>query len=246
MARRMLERLPPHFSDDLSCFYRPAEEEYFRRAPGGVVDLKESEEVYFQSLRKKSRHTLRRTKILNADLVVESDNRVRRTEIQDIFRSQTDYWIHKNMIMTPAYAEYSRDKLVVDLLLMERAEKMGKLISHYFYENGCLVAANFAVLRENDRVDDYLCLRDCSEKQAWRGLGIFAILVNMDFCRSRGILWYDLSACVSEYKKKFINMESSFCCWEYSEYPIRRESVDTIQDIQVPDSIGCRGQLIQV
>ena len=229
-AGRMLACLPPHFSDDLSCFYQPVGDEFFSRAPGGVVDLKESEEEYLQSLRKKARHTLRRTRTLNTDLFVESDNRIRWAEIQDIFLSQTDYWIHKNMVITPAYADYSRDKLVVDLLLMGRAETMGKLISHYFYEGDCLIGANFAVRRENDRVDDYLCLRDCGVKQAWRGLGIYAILFNMEFCRSQGIRWYDLSACVREYKRKFINMESSFIYREYPEYSLRCEVFESAED----------------
>ncbi|MFH2041106.1 MAG: hypothetical protein ABIJ35_01150, partial [Acidobacteriota bacterium] len=104
------------------------------------------------------------------------------------------------------------------------------LISHYFYEGDCLIAANFAVRRENDRVDDYLCLRDCGEKQAWRGLGIYAILFNMEFSRSLGIRWYDLSACVREYKRKFINMESSFIYRESPEYFLRCEVFESAED----------------
>jgi hypothetical protein len=220
---RIVALLPPHFSDDLSCFYRPGGEEHFSWAPGGIVDLKGSEEEYLQSLKKKARHTLRRTMALNADLQVEADTQVRMEEIQGILKHQLDYWVQKNGIISTAYADYSRDKIATDLSLMERAEEMGRLISHYYYEGDTLLAANFSVCREEDRVDDYLCLRDCREEQKWRGLGIFAILTNMNTCRSRGIRWYDLSACAKDYKRKFINTASRYAFKSYPEYPVQGE-----------------------
>ena len=59
---------------------------------------------------------------------------------------------------------------------------------------------------------------------------IYAILFNMEFCRSQGIRWYDLSACVREYKRKFINMESSFIYREYPEYSLRCEVFESTED----------------
>jgi hypothetical protein len=221
--QQTIEFLPPHYADDLSCFYQPEETDLFSRSPGGIVDLMDSEEAYFQSLRKKARHTLKRTLALNADLRIESDTRVRQDEIQSVLQHQLDYWIQKSSVISSAYVEYSRKKVMTDLILMDRAAEMGKLIAHYYYEGRTLVAVNFSVRREKDRVDDYLCLRDCREHQGWRGLGIFAILTNMNFCRRNGIRWYDLSACVKDYKKKFMNKESFFYYKAYPEYPIVRD-----------------------
>jgi hypothetical protein len=218
-----MQYLPPHYVDDLSCFYQPEETDLFSRSPGGIVDLMDSEEAYLQSLRKKARHTLKRTLNLNADLKTEFDTYVRHEEIQNVLKHQLDYWIQKNSVISSAYVEYSRKKVVTDLILMDRAAEMGKLIAHYYYDGETLVAANFSVRREKDRVDDYLCLRDCREQQGWRGLGIFAILTNMNFCRREGIRWYDLSACVKDYKKKFMNRESFFYFRAYPEYPINRD-----------------------
>jgi hypothetical protein len=219
----IVDLLPPHFSDDMSCFYMPESVDGFSRSSGGVVELKESEDAYLQSLRKKARHTLKRTLAMNADLRVESDSCLRREEIQEILKYQLDYWVQKNGVISTAYAEYSRDKIAADLILMNRAEELGKLIAHYYYEGDTLLAANFSVRRDEDRVDDYLCLRDCREQHNWRGLGIFAILTNMNYCRSTGIRWYDLSACVKDYKKKFMNMDSFFFFKSYPEYPVNND-----------------------
>ena len=236
---QILGLLPPHYCDDLSCFYQPPHLEVFASAPGGVVDLKESEGEYLQSLKKKSRHTLRHTLAVNADLRVESDTRMRWDDIQEILKHQLDYWVQKNGIISSTYAEYSRDKITTDLILMERAEEMGRLIAHYYYDGGTLLAANFAVRREEDRVDDYLCLRDCRDAQGWRGLGIFAILTNMNFCRSQGIRWYDLSACVKDYKRKFMNQESRYYFKSYPEYPLRSEKTE---EVEAP---SCAGEMRQ-
>ncbi|MCB0292753.1 MAG: hypothetical protein KDH97_21035, partial [Calditrichaeota bacterium] len=42
---------------------------------------------------------------------------------------------------------------------------------------------------------------------AHRGLGNYAIWVNMNYCRQLGIRYYDLSDFPAEYKRKFINTE---------------------------------------
>ncbi len=242
----VLEFLPPHYTDDMSCFYRPEGRDLFSRAPGGIVDLMDSEEAYLQSLRKKARHTLKRTLTLNADLKIESDTSIRFEEIKNVLKHQLDYWIQKNSIISSAYVEYSRKKVMTDLILMERAQEMGKLIAHYHYDSEILVAANFSVRREKDRVDDYLCLRDCREHQTWRGLGIFAILTNMNFCRREGIRWYDLSACVKDYKKKFMNRESFFYYRAYPEYPIARDPEVGVGDAPYTDGEGQSIRNVQV
>lgn len=204
------DHLSPHSSDDLSCFYTPLVSDRFSLAPGGVVELKQSQDEYLQSLKKKSRHTFRRTLDMNSDLTVQVDCQIRWREIRTVLKSQIDNWMKKAESVSVDYFFYSRDKIRTDLLLMSRAQAMGKLIALYFYCGRNLIAANFAVRRENDRIDDYICLRDCREEYARRGLGIFAILKNMEVCRNLGIRYYDLSACLKDYKRKFINVDSFF------------------------------------
>ncbi len=215
--RQNIQFLPPHFSDDLSCFYVPIDKTPFSLGIGGVIDIKENQETYFQSLKKKSRHNLKHTLQINSDIRVEIDNRVHWEEIKEILRIQLNYWLTKNGTIDRSYYRYSRDKTYCTLMLMDRASEMGKLTALYFYLNKRLVAANFSVRREDNRMDDYLCLRDCREEQNWRGLGIFAILKNMEVARSLGIRYIDLSSCISDYKKKFINMESSYYYLDYND-----------------------------
>jgi hypothetical protein len=208
----VLPLLPPHLADDLSCFYVPAAPDGFVRIPGAVVDLRESREAYLGTLTKKPRQQLRRAWELNADLRVEEDSRVRRDEIAPLLARYLDYW-KARADGAPARVAYSRDKVATDLALMERAAELGKLVALYFSLDGAPVAANFAVLRERDRVDDYICLRDAAPELASRGLGIYAVLRNMEACRARGVRHYDLSAWITDYKRKFLNAESFFYTW---------------------------------
>ncbi|MBN1273360.1 MAG: hypothetical protein JXB26_13920 [Candidatus Aminicenantes bacterium] len=206
-----------------------------------MIDLKENQDEYFQSLRKKSRHNLKRTLQINNDIRVERDHRVRWEEIKKILKIQLDYWLTKNGSTDKSYYRYSRDKISSTLILMDRASEMGKLIALYFYQDKKLIAANFSVRRENNRVDDYLCLRDCREEQNWRGLGILAILKNMEICRSLGIRYYDLSSCISEYKKKFLNMESSYFYLDYKEPLSAGPDISQIQAETEKTGSLCKG-----
>jgi len=199
--------LPEHISEDMSCFYTPRWSKFFYRSPGGIVDLKESPEAYFSSLGKKARGNLNRVLRDNTDIQVKTDTALHWEDIQGVLRSQLDYWLKKKGFSSEDEYDYSRDKIHTDLKLMQRAQEMGKLIALYFYLDNRLVAANFAVRRELDRIDDYLCLRNCSEEFTPRSLGILAILKNIEHCRSLGIRYYDLSACMSDYKKRFINTD---------------------------------------
>lgn len=241
--RQNIPFLPPHFSDDLSCFYVPIDQTLFSRGTGGVIDIKGNQEEYFQSLKKKSRHNLKHSLQINHDIRLEIDNHVHWEAIQDILKTQLSYWLTKNGSIDRSYYRYSRDKIHCTLMLMDRADEMGKLIALYFYLDKKLVAANFSVRREHDRVDDYLCLRDCREEQNWRGLGIFAILKNMEISRSLGIRYYDLSSCISEYKRKFINMDSCYFYLNYqnNDYLNVDQDLSQIQNkINHPDS-SCSG-----
>jgi hypothetical protein len=206
----VLPLLPPHLADDLSCFYEPTVAEGFVRVPGAIIELHESREAYLASLAKKARQQLRHNWQANADLSVEVDGRVRHEEIGALTARYLEYWTAK-CGGDPARVAYSTDKVRTDLALMDRASQMRKLVALYLRLDGALVAANFAVLREDDRVDDYLCLRDASHGQ--RGLGIYAVLRNMEECRARGVRYYDLSAWITEYKKKFLNADRSFHAW---------------------------------
>ena len=108
---------------------------------------------------------------------------------------------------------------------------MGKLLALYIRLEGELVAANFACLRERDRVDDYLCLRDARPELLSRGVGIFAVLANMESSRRLGVRHYDLSACITDYKRKFLNTDAFFYAWSAgapyraAEIPGSRESM---------------------
>ncbi len=132
---------------------------------------------------------------------------MRREEIGPLVRKYLDYWKMK-VDGAPERVAYSRDKVATDLALMERAAALGKLVALYFDLDGALVAANFAALRDRDRVDDYLCLRDAGPELAQRGLGIYAVLRNMESLPRRGVRRYDLSAWITDYKRKFLNAEA--------------------------------------
>lgn len=222
-VHRFLEYLPPHLCDDMSCFYVPEKAQYFCRADRGLVDMKPSQEEYFESLKKKYRHDMRRTWKMNADVKVFADNRLHEEKIRSLLECYLDHWRQKNGSASEEYNRYSRDKILTDLLLMRRAEELGKLIALYFYLGDDLVAANFSVRREQDRVDDYVCLRNGRDHLASRGLGIFAILKNIHHCRQLGIRYYDLSSCLHDYKRKFINMATFFYYMGFEGMPIADE-----------------------
>lgn len=209
-VHHFLDFLPPHICDDLSCFYVPENVQYFCQTVRGLVDMKPSQEEYFQSLKKKYRHDMRRTWKLNSDVNVIADNRIQEGKIKALLERYLDYWRGRNGSVSEEYVRYSRDKILTDLVLMKRAEELDKLIALYFYLEDELVAANFSVERERIRVDDYLCLRNNQDRFSSRGLGIFAILKNIEHCRLSGIKYYDLSSCLDDYKRKFVNMEAVF------------------------------------
>jgi hypothetical protein len=217
---RLLPLLPEHLADDLSCFAAPAPETYglFEACPGAIAAMGESREAYFASLPGRHRRQLRAVWERNRDLAVEPDRRVRREQIGELLEAYLEHWRER----FPGQAErqaYSRDKVATDLALLERAAEMGRLLALYFRLDGRLVAANFSVFHGRDRLDDYLCLRDPGEQA--RGLGIFAILANMEEARKAGVRWYDLSAILSDYKRRFLNTRAVFYRWRYS---VRQEA----------------------
>lgn len=207
---QVIELLPPHFSEDMSCFYRPADTTGFKQRTGGVIDLKESRDAYLASIRGSARRDLLHTFRINADISVEISNRVRSEEVAPLIERYLQYRKRKCGESRGDYFEYSRDKILCDLALMKRAEEMSRLVALYLRLGEELVAANFSVLRESDRVDDYLCIRTGEDAYTKRGLGIFAILKNMDACRNMGVRFYDMSASGADYKAKFANMTSSY------------------------------------
>ncbi len=207
LIHRFASLLASIHQEDMSSFYIPDKRELFVTAPSGIVDLKENGTEWMSGYDSRTMKEYRRVRRLNEDLRVESDRCVRRDQIGGILRSQLDYWLKKKGAESESEYSYSRDKIHTDLKLMERAAEMDKLISLYFFEGERLVAANFSVRRGSGGVDDYLCLRDCSESMKRRSLGVFAILKNMDHCRVLGIRYYDLSACMAPYKEALINTE---------------------------------------
>lgn len=202
---QFLPLLPAHTATHLSCFYLPFLTDRFTVKPGGVVDLKNSESEYYYSLDKKKRHALMRNFRENVDLKIQVVNRILDNEIRELAEKYIQYWEIKNALNGNGGEVDSREKIMIDFQLLRRAEEMGKLIALHFYLNDKLIAVNYSVRREAHRVDDYLCLRDNDEVYARRGLGIYAILKNMEYCRQQGIRYYDLSDFPAAYKRKFIN-----------------------------------------
>jgi len=227
---RCMPLLPPHFSDDMSCFLAPADLHGFASFPGGVVDLRTSEAEYFESLRTSARKHLRANLRRNEDIRHEVDDRIRWPEIRGILDIHLQYWQERCGGPDTAYYAYSRDKIHCDLALLGRAEEMGRLVALYFFLDETLVAANFSVRREQDRVDDYLCLRDSTEAHAARGLGILAILRNMEHCRSLGIRYYDLGAGTNPYKQQFKNITSCYYAYTYDE-PAAASVVTAVMEV---------------
>jgi len=209
---RLLPKLPEHLADDLSCFEAPPEGERFETCPGAIADLGADQEAYFASLPGRHRRQLRAVWERNRDLVVEPDHRVRRELLGELLESYLGYW-RERFSEAKERQDYSRDKVRTDLALMDRAAEMGRLLALYIRLEGRLVAANFSVLHGKDRLDDYLCLRDPREEA--RGLGNFAILANMEQARKAGRRWYDLSAIMSGYKRRFLNTGAVFYRWRY-------------------------------
>jgi hypothetical protein len=207
---RLLPLLPEHLADDLSCFEEPEARELFEACPGAIADLGVSREAYFASLPGRHRRQLRAVWERNRDLAVETDHRVRWEELGELVDSYLGYWRARFPGQEERHA-YSRDKVLTDLRLMERAAEMGRLLALYLCLDGRLVAANFSVHHARDRLDDYLCLRDAREED--RGLGNFAILANMEAARKAGVRWYDLSAILSDYKRRFLNTQAVFYRW---------------------------------
>jgi CelD/BcsL family acetyltransferase involved in cellulose biosynthesis len=212
---RLLPLLPEHLADDLSCFQVPPPQsrDCFEACAGAIAELRESQDDYLASLSGRHRRQLRSVWERNRDLAVELDHRVRREQIGELLEAYLGYWRERFPGEEQRQA-YSRDKVRTDLALMERAAEMGRLLALYFRLEGRLVAANFAVLHGQDRLDDYLCLREPREQT--RGLGNFAILANMEEARKAGVRWYDLSAILSDYKRRFLNTQAVFYRWRYA------------------------------
>lgn len=206
----MLDAFPVNETTDLSCFYAPGKPDKFATAPGRIIDLKESDDAYLATLNSKHRKAIRRNCAVNKDLVVDTKPAIHEEEIQPLVRQYREYWKQKKAGLPAEEVIDSQEKLNMDLDILRRAQRLGKLIALYFYLENQLVAVNFAVRREADRVDDYVTLRDTGSAFSDRGLGIFCIWKNMQVCRSMGIRYYDLSDFPGEYKNKFVNTEQFY------------------------------------
>lgn len=207
---QVLSLLPPHYSDDLSAFYRPGDATGMETAPAGVIDLMASEDAYFAGLRKHARYDLRATLRRNEDVRSEFSTEVLRDAIAPLLEDQLGRWAERCGGQETEYFTYTRQKILCDLRLMERAAQMGRLLAQYLSVGGDLVAANFAVRRDVERLDDYLCLRSADPDLSSRGLGILAVVRNMARCRSEGIRYYDMSSCSGDYKRRFANVSMDY------------------------------------
>ncbi len=214
----------PHFpqqsATDLSCFYQPEIPDKFIQQPGGIIDIKSSDEEYYSSLNSKKRYNIRRNGAMNSDVEVIYDNKIREKEIRELVENYIQYWVLKNASSDPSKDVDSREKINIDFYILRRAQELGKLVALYFYIDKKLVAANFSIIREFNRVDDYLCIREIDEKYASRGLGIYAIIKNIEHCRKLGIRYYDLSDFAANYKKTFINTDLKYYVYKNEITPM--------------------------
>lgn len=206
----LVRLLPPHGCTDLSCFYTPARRERFVPRPGCVVDLLGSEDEYMASLKPRQQAEILKTREMNRDVEVVVAGGVLEPEVAALRDRYIDFWMKKVAHRGPSDPEESREKILVDFALLGRAEALSKLVALYLYLGGRLVAANFSIRRESDRLDDYMCLRDTDDAFAKRRLGIFAIIENMSHVRRLGVRYYDLSDFRAPYKDIFINKEDFF------------------------------------
>jgi len=202
----MARAVPPHLSDDLSCFHGPpGAPGGWETLPGSVVDLREDTETYLATLSRSSRKDLRQALRRNADLEVLAGTVFPSAAVEALLPGHLATWARRAGGEETPYFDYCRQKTRCDLRVLRRAAELGRLVSLELRLGGMPVAVNLAVRREGDRVDDYLCVRDGRPELLPRGLGLFAILANMETCRGLGIRWYDLSAGITSYKARFLN-----------------------------------------
>lgn len=201
----MVNAFPENEATDLSCFYVPRHTDDFSTAPGRVIDLLESDEAYLASLSGKHRKLIRRNCAINADIVCRSAREIHLDALRPLIQQYRSYWREKKAGLPATEVIDSMEKLDMDLDILRRAQELGKLIALYMYLGSELVAVNFSVRRESDRVDDYLTLRNTGPEFAARGLGNFCIWQNIQVCRDLGIRYYDLSDFPAEYKNRFVN-----------------------------------------
>ena len=219
---QFLPFFPNHNNTDLSCFYTPSVTKSFVRKPGRIVYLADTDEAYYNSLSSKRRKALLKNERLNSDLNVKISPHVDEKEIAELTERYIQYWLIKNASNGKLLEVDSREKIEMDLFLLKRAEACGKLIALYIYDKNKLIAVNFSVRREKDRVDDYICMRDTDEQYSHRSLGIYAIIENIKYCRKLGIRYYDLSDFAADYKMKFVNTDMHY--FTYSGLPFTQDN----------------------
>ena len=78
----------------------------------------------------------------NSDIRVEVSSRVKREEIGPLLEQTLRYRKRKCGESRGDYFEYSRDKILCDLALMQRAEEMSRLVALYLRLGEELVAAS--------------------------------------------------------------------------------------------------------
>ncbi len=217
----VLPMLPPHYADDLSAFYTPVESAGLESLPAGLIDIGDSEEGYIAGLRKSARHDLRNTLRRNGDVESEFDGSIRWDAVRPLLECHFHRWMERCGGEDTDYYRYTEQKISGDMRLMQRASEMGRLFAQYMFIEGRLVAANFAVRREDNRLDDYMCLRLEDPAIQSRGLGVLAVLRNMAQCRAEGIRYYDMSSCSGDYKRRFANVSFAYLRPRYDDPSIQ-------------------------
>lgn len=211
--RYFIPHFPPHFAEELKPASGKIMGRGFSTVPVARIEGFAGMAEYLGRMCKKDRYNLRRVLRQNQDLRIKVDSRIATEEIGPLTAQYLEYWTTKNR---PVDDPWDRPLIRhgIDMIILKRAEELGKLLALYFYEKDRLVAANFSVLRGKNEVDDYLCLRDMSEEMLPRSLGSYAILRNLEVASSRGVRSYDLSLGTMHCKSRFLAEFKDCYCYE--------------------------------
>lgn len=195
---KVLPLLPaPYVSRDLFFKFR-LPEDIACEFPAQVISLPRTFEEYLYTIRKPDRNEIRRVVKKNADISIEYSENYE--EAMALYVEYLRWFDEKHDTSDLLSTLFNKAWFSI----FEHARRLGCLMYIGFRLDGVLIAANYAI-RKDDCVDDYICVRKVGDSFDERGLGNLAIIENIKYAISLGLQYYDLSAFVMPYKKKFIN-----------------------------------------
>ena len=244
---QFIHHLPPVQTYDISVAYKPTNTlGLFEESTSWAIDLScySNLQEYLDDMKAKPRSSLTKSLRDNADINVEPiilPHRGVASWVREKFKnSYEDYWVRcdirdakqevenqkslglQHQRLYPWYPELKETPSVVTMQdFMETLSQFAYcgLVGLDFQLNGKTVAANFSLHNEHTgEFTDYICVRDPNNAEiATRGLGIFAIVKNIEEAIKRKARWYNLSDGPQPYKKKFIIPEKPVTYTRFSK-----------------------------